>query len=86
MASVPAGIGPAGRSLSPPGSSYEPASGRLEDRLEVVELASYAAADLVAKFEHTGVTDRVAGVVALLGAGDHAGGEEDPEVFGDVLL
>ena len=53
----------------------------LQERVEFVELSAHAAAYLFAEFEHSFVGDRVAGVVAVLGAGDHAGGVEDPEVL-----
>jgi hypothetical protein len=58
----------------------------LQDRLELLELPAHAAAQLIAKLEHAGVADRVARMVALLGAGDHPGRVKDPEVLGDVLL
>src|SRR5581483_4028083 len=58
----------------------------LEDRLELLELAAHAAADLFAQLEHGGVADRVARMVAVLGTRDHAGAQQDAEVLGDVLL
>ncbi len=61
-------------------------SGGLQDRVELLELAADAAADLLAEVEHAGVADRVAHLVALLDAGDHTRGVEDAEVFGDILL
>jgi hypothetical protein len=62
------------------------AARRVKDCVEFVELAAYAATDLFAEFEHAFVGDRVADMVAILGACDHAGGVENAEVFGDVLL
>jgi hypothetical protein len=56
-------------------------SGRLEDRFELVKLAAHASADLVAELEHAGVTDGVARAGAFLGAGHHARGVKDAEVF-----
>src|ERR1035438_2369797 len=61
-------------------------SAALEDLVELGDLAADAAAHLVAELEHARVADRVAHVVAVLGAGDHAGGMQDAEVLGDVLL
>ena len=55
--------------------------GALKQRVELVELSAYAAADLFAELEYAFVRDRVAGVVAVLGAGDHAGAVQDPEVL-----
>ena len=55
--------------------------GLLQNRLEALELAADAAADLVAELEHAGIADRVTRVVALLGAADHARGMQDPEVL-----
>jgi hypothetical protein len=54
---------------------------RLKQRVELVELAAYSAADLFAEVEDAFVRDRVAGVVAVFGAGDHAGVVQDPEVL-----
>ena len=51
-----------------------------EDCLELLNLAADASADLVAELEHAWIGDRVADVVAVLGAGDHAGAVEDSEV------
>ncbi len=53
----------------------------LKQRVELVKLPPNAAADLLAQLEDAFVSDRVAGVVAVLGAGDHAGVVEDPEVL-----
>lgn len=57
------------------------ARGALKQRVELVELPAYAAADLFAELEYPFVGDRVAGVVAVLSAGDHAGVVQDPEVL-----
>jgi len=54
---------------------------RLEDGFEILELPAHAAADLVAELEDGWVADRVAGVVAILRAADHAGGVKDAEVL-----
>src|SRR6185312_6768974 len=59
---------------------------RLQDRFERLHLTAHRAAHLVAELEDARITDRVSGVVTVLGAGDHAGGVQDAEVLGDVLL
>ena len=63
-----------------------PRRGGRQDGVEFVELAADAAADLLAQLEDAFVGDRVAHVVAILGARHHAGGVEDAKVLGDVLL
>ena len=58
----------------------------LEDRLELLQLPAHAAADLIAELEHRGVADRIARVIAVLGAADHAGSVKDSKMLGNVLL
>jgi hypothetical protein len=61
-------------------------SGRLEDRLELLELAPNTPAYLVAELEYGRIADRVARVVAVLCPHHHAGARENAEVLGHVLL
>ena len=72
---------PARAASSGPVRSAAGSDDRLQDRLELLELAAHPAAHLVAELEHARVRDRVAGVVAVLRAADHAGGVQDAEVL-----
>ncbi len=47
----------------------------------IAELPPYTAADLFAELEHAVVGDGIARLVAVLGAVDHAGAVQDPEVL-----
>ena len=57
-----------------------------QHRVELVELAAQAAADVLAQLEHALVGDRVAREVAVLAAAHQTAAQQHPEMLGDVLL